>query len=86
MTFILILASSKTHGWPAVIGGYASREQAEAAGREATMAHLTQEGFEEARYGADDWALWGPWTNRPWESFTVIPGNAASGQPSPDGE
>jgi len=80
MSFVLILALSAIGNWPAVIPGYATRDVAEAAGREATMAHLTSEAYEEAGYGyrtelsSDERQMWAAWRDRPWTKFTVIPG------------
>lgn len=49
---------------PAVVGGYRTKDEAEAAGRIATMA----EARERDDYGALYWCE--------WEAFTVIPGAA----------
>jgi len=77
---LILVPSSAAHGWPAVIGGYATQEDAERAGREATMAHLTQDAFEDAGWGMsgtlEERIMWDKWKNRAWFKYTTIPGNA----------
>lgn len=65
MTYVLILTPLGHKGHPAIIGGYPTREQAAAAGREATAAD--SEMFDEA------------WSRRLFESYAVIPGAADTG-------
>ena len=77
MTWVLILSPAGT-GWPAVIGGYPSCEEATAAGRVATKAAITDE------LNGRDWfelfdlmsAEGRDYAYRPWVAFTVIPGAA----------
>ena len=78
MSYILILTPNALSTWPAVIGGYATREAADSAGREATCADLN----DEIKADHDGFAPCGnprfaPWFGRSWTKFTVIPGNIA---------
>lgn len=87
-TWVLILAPNGNDKWPAVIGGYRSREEAENAGMEAIeppQEKVLREMNEEEKRA---WYIkngfgytWCP----VWESYTVIPGAAVS-EPEPENE
>lgn len=78
-TWVLILTPNDQHRHPAIIGGYRSAEQAEAAGNEAMMSpqdkalrKMTAEERVEW-YNKGGSFSWSP----TWVSYTVIPGAAA---------
>jgi hypothetical protein len=74
VSYVLILAPAVSDRWPAVIGGYETREDAVIAGMWAT----------EALTGALVWLgliyeygdVMYAYNARPWHRFTVIPGGA----------
>ncbi len=74
MTYVLILAPRVDNRWPAVIPGYATREEAEAAGAEVIMVNMIEEEFEADNWGMKDWLKWKLWVNCPWSYFMVIAG------------
>jgi hypothetical protein len=88
-SWVLILTPNVTNGWPAVIGGYGSKAEATAAGREAIMADIA-----DVAANLEPWApevkaiapLGHPFWKRSWIEFTVIPGAASSGPEANHGD
>lgn len=68
MSWVLILSPRDGARHPAIVGGYRTREEAEAAGRVATFADINTD----EEYPAIDNPYW--W--RQFEAYTVIPGAA----------
>ena len=75
MSYILILRPDATNGWPAVVGGYATSEEATVAGRIATMADVEEQMRREDK---DPWEMGDEFRKRTWVAFTVIPGSASA--------